>query len=96
MTQEIDREKLLSLMELYKKHLEKELGAKIEEVPAKPTTREYQEFKAEFLPKHMTFYEKLCNWSEKILKIKPDQKKAALMQEAIDITLLNVTPAGAT
>jgi len=96
MPQEIDKEKLLSLMELYKKHLEKELGAKIEEAPVKPTTREYQEFKAEFLPKHMTLYEKLCNLSEKILKIKPDQKKAILMQEAIDITHLNITPAGAT
>ena len=59
MPSEIDKEKLLSLMEIYKKHLEKELGAKLEEHPSKPTTLEYKEFKAEFLPKHMTFYEKL-------------------------------------
>ena len=95
MAKEIDKEKLLSLMQIYKAHLEKELGAKLEEQPSKPTTREYQEFKAEFLPKHMTLYEKLCNLSEKLLKIKPDAKKAAEIQEAIDITHLGITPMGA-
>ncbi|MAG91813.1 hypothetical protein CMO83_04000 [Candidatus Woesearchaeota archaeon] len=96
MQREIDKQKLLSLMEIYKKHLEKELGTKMEDRPRKPTTIEYKEFKAEFLPKHMGWYEKLCNLSEKLLKIKPDQKKAAVIQEAIDITHLSITPAGAT
>jgi len=95
MQSEIDREKLLSLMEIYKKHLEKELGAKLEDFPLKPTTKEYKEFKEEFLPKHLNFYEKLCNFSEKTLKIKPDKKKIPLIQEAIDITHLNITPSGA-
>src|SRR3989344_1655048 len=95
MPSEIEKQKLLTLMEIYKKHLEKELGAKLEEHPIKPTTKEYQEFKAEFLPKQLTFYEKLCNLSEKILRIKPDAKKAADIQEAIDITHLNITPSGA-
>ncbi len=96
MPSEIDKQKLLSLMEIYKKNLEKELGAKIEEVPQTPTTKEYKEFKAEFLPKHMGLYEKLCNFSGKTLKIKPDQKNAAAIQEAIDIIHLNITPTGAT
>ncbi len=95
MPPEIDKQKLSSLMEIYKEHLERELGAKLEPQPSAPTTKEYQEFKAEFLPKHMTLYEKLCNLSEKVLKIKPDQKKSEVLQEAIDITHLNITPAGA-
>ncbi len=95
MPSEIDKQKLQSLMEIYKKQLEKELGAKIEQAPSKPATKEYQEFKADFLPKHMGLYEKLCNLSEKALKIKPDQNKAVILQEAIDITHLNITPAGA-
>ena len=95
MPSEIDKQKLLTLMEIYKKHLEKELGAKIEVQPSKPMTKEYQEFKAEFLPKHMTVYEKLCNLSEIFFKIKPVPKKAAGVQEAIDITHLSITPAGA-
>ena len=95
MAKEIDKQKLLSLMEIYKKQLEKELGAKLEEQPSKPTTREYQEFKADFFPKRLTLYEKLCNLSEKLLKIKPDQKNVAIIQEAINITHLNITPSGA-
>ena len=95
MPSEIDKQKLLNLMEIYKKHLEKELGAKLESQPLQPTTKEYQEFKEDFLPKHMTLYEKLCNFSEKLLKIKPDANKAAALQEAIDITHLNITPSGA-
>ena len=94
MPKEIDKQKLLDLMEIYKREIEKQLGAKLEEQPSKPITKEYQEFKAEFLPKHMSLYEKLCNLSEKILKIKPEQKKAVVLQEAIDITHLNITPAG--
>lgn len=95
MAKDIDKEKLLSLMEIYKRHLEKELGAKIEDASAKPTTKEYQEFKAEFLPKHMTTYEKLCNLSEKILKVSPDAKRKAEIQEAIDIIHLGIKPSGA-
>ncbi len=95
MPSEIDKEKLRSLMEIYKKHLEKEFGTKIEVQPSKPTTKEYKEFKAEFLPRQLTIYEKLCNFSEKILKIKPDPKKAESTQEAINITHLELTPAGA-
>ena len=96
MASEIDKQKLQTLMELYKKQLEKELGAKLEEQPSKATTtKEYQQFKAEFLPRRMTFYEKLCNLSERLLKIKPDASKAAILQESIDITHLSITPAGA-
>ena len=95
MAKEIDRQKLQNLLETYKKHLEKELGAKFEDMPEKPTTIEYQEFKAEFLPKHMSLYEKSCNFCERLIKIKPDKKQAELIQEAINITHLNITPAGA-
>jgi hypothetical protein len=96
MPKNIDREKILSLMEIYRSHLENELGAKIDDIPKKPTTKEYQEFKAEFLPNHMSMYEKLCNLSEKLLKIKPDKNKEIPMQEAINIIHLKITPAGAT
>ncbi len=94
MTAEIDKEKLRNLVEIYKSHLEKELGAKFEESP-KIVTKEYQDFKADFLPRHMTIYENLCRWSENVLKIKPDAKQSEAIQEAINITHLNMTPAGA-
>ena len=48
------------------------------------------------MPPHLTLYEKLCNLSEKILKIKPDKKHWQILQESINISHLNVTPAGTT
>jgi len=57
-------------------------------------SREYQEFKRQWMPKHLTLYEKACQFSESVFKMKPDPKEAALLQESIDICHLNVTPAG--
>ncbi|MAG39255.1 hypothetical protein CMO90_04175 [Candidatus Woesearchaeota archaeon] len=58
-------------------------------------TRDYETFKKEYIPKHLSFYEKACNFSEKIFKIKPDKKKIPEYQESIDICHLNITPTGA-
>ncbi len=57
-------------------------------------SREYEQFRKEILPKHYTFYEKLCNASEKLVKIRPDAKKEAGLNEVIKISHLNITPTG--
>ena len=44
----------------------------IDKVPI--TTRDYDSFKSEYLPKHLSLYEKACNFSQKILGIKADKK----------------------
>jgi len=81
------------LIEKYKQKIESQLGpTKKEEVP----TREYQQFKKEYMQGHLTLYERLCNFSEKLVKITPDKKKAQELQESIDICHLNITPTGAT
>jgi len=90
------KEEMRSLLDRYKTEIEKELGSYEEAAPKKITTREYQQFKSEFMPPHYSYYEKLCNLSEKILKLKPDPKKAERIQEAIDICHLSITPTGAT
>lgn len=77
----------------YKKKLSEQLDISPEASP-KIYSREYKEFKHEMMSKKMTFYEKACQFSEKILKLKPDKKKAPLIQEAIDIAHLNMTPGG--
>ncbi len=59
-------------------------------------SREYSEFKKENTPHHMNWYEKACNWSEKVLRIEPDKKKLPKIKEAIKICHLEVTPAGVT
>jgi hypothetical protein len=61
---------------------------------SKVESRQYQEFKKQWMPKNLTLYEKACNFSENLLKIQPDAKEAAQIQESIDICHLNATPAG--
>jgi hypothetical protein len=89
-----EQQKLRSLIDLYKKNLERELGVTVNKTEH-ISSREYQQFKQEYMPAHMSWYERLCGISEKILQLKPDQKQAAELQEAIDICHLNITPAGA-
>ncbi|MBU0637065.1 MAG: hypothetical protein KKF89_00080, partial [Nanoarchaeota archaeon] len=59
------------------------------------TSNDYNSFKKEYLPKHLSFYEKACNFSEKIFNIKADKPKIPQYQEAIDICHLNISPTGA-
>lgn len=89
------KEELKQILEKYSKKLKLELGEQ-ERENTKYTSREYIEFKRENLPAHFTIYEKLCNLSEAVIKIKPDSKKAAGIQESIETCHLNVTPAGTT
>lgn len=63
--------------------------------PPKIVSREFGEFRNEFMPKPLNFYEKLCDHSEKILKLKPDAKAARQLEEDIRISHLNITPSGA-
>ncbi|MFH0867807.1 MAG: hypothetical protein V1831_00685, partial [Candidatus Woesearchaeota archaeon] len=85
-----EAQRMKELVESYKMRIEKELGTTTYQ--PKVTSREYQEFKKELLPKHLNLYEKLCNSSEKILKIKVDEKKANNLTENINIAHLDVTP----
>jgi len=59
-------------------------------------SKEYALFKKQYLPTHYTLYEKLCNISEKIIKVAPDSKKEKELREGIEICHLNVTPMGVT
>ena len=94
MASDIEKERLRSLVETYRKNIEKELGAKI---PSKQiSSTEYQEFKKQYMPTHLSIYENLCNLSEKIMRISPDKNKIPLIEEDISIAHLNVTPAGIT
>ena len=94
---EITKEEMEKLLAKYKTQLEVNLTPEDEEVQSIGVirTREYAEFKREYLPKHMSFYEKACKQAERLMKIAPDPKKAVLLQESIDVCHLNVTPAGA-
>lgn len=96
---EIPEEEIKQIMGKYKKKLKEQLDVSVEPVENIPKvifSREYQEFKAEYMPGNLTIYEKLCNFSEKIFKVKVSGKKKKALEESISIAHLNITPAGAT
>ena len=92
MPDRIDKERMQDLIEEYKKAIEKELGTRIEN--QKVVSKEYQEFRREYMPRHLNIYEKLCGLSEKILKINPRKKTGQEITESVQIAHLNVTPSG--
>ncbi len=86
-------EEYQKLLEKYKSKIKEEFG----EAAAKPTkisSIEYSEFKEELYPKHYSWYEQACNFSEKILHLTVDPKKAEKVQKDIQACHLNITPAG--
>ncbi|MGV8151263.1 MAG: hypothetical protein ACP5NV_06055 [Candidatus Woesearchaeota archaeon] len=78
----------------YKDRIKKEFEEYKKQSGVSTQSRQYQEFKTQWMPKRLTLYEKLCNFSEGLFKISPDQKEAKEVQEYLDICHLNVTPAG--
>ena len=87
-----EKQRMQDLIQVYKKRIGKELGERTYQ--EKTVSKEYQEFREEFMPRHLTLYEKLCNLSEKILKIKVDKKKEKAIIENTSIAHLRVTPSG--
>jgi len=82
------------LVQKYREKLNAELGVNVPEMDKTIISKEYKQFKLESKSTHMNFYEKACNFSEKIFTIKPDSKKAIALDEAIKTSHLNVTPGG--
>lgn len=78
----------------YRQKLDSQLNMQKEAEPKVVFSREYNQFKKEYMPNHLTYYERLCNFSEKIFKISPDKKKEPLIQASINICHLNASPTG--
>ncbi|MBU1111175.1 MAG: hypothetical protein KJ896_00210, partial [Nanoarchaeota archaeon] len=81
----------------YKEKIKQEFGdqsANPVTPPSKVTSKEYTEFKKELYPLHYSLYEKACNYSEKLFKMKVAGKQAANIQKHLDLCHLNVTPSG--
>jgi len=90
-----ESEKYKDLARKYKEKLKAEIEAKVSSVPRAGISREYQIFREEAMPPHLSFYEKLCNFSEKILHLKLKPENMEKLQTFIDICHLHITPAGA-
>ncbi|MBW3003083.1 hypothetical protein KY337_00845, partial [Candidatus Woesearchaeota archaeon] len=95
---EIPREEIENIARKYKDRIKTQFSLPQAEVlqDIKPVySREYKQFKQDYLPTHLTLYERMCNFSEKILKMAPDEKKNAELQKYINTCHLNITPTGA-
>jgi Flp pilus assembly protein TadB len=90
----MEKDDYQKLLERYKGKIREEFGEKAVQ-PRQISSREYTEFKRELYPTSFSFYEKACNFSENLLKIKEDPKRAIEVQKELDICLLNITPSGA-
>lgn len=89
----MEKEDYADIVEKYKARVSEEFG-QAPPPPAKVKSREYSEFKQELYPAHYSSYEKACNFSENLLKLKADAKKATRMQKDLNLCHLNVTPSG--
>ncbi len=78
----------------YKQKLSEQLELQATMPSSQLYSREYQIFRKEILPPHMSFYEKMCNFCEKLLKMKIKPERAAKLQDSLDACHLQVSPAG--
>lgn len=80
--------------ELRKKYVDKLQKSLSTEVGTESKTRQYEEFRKEYMPKKLSFYETLCNLSAKILPMAPDKKTGPKLQKAIETCHIQTTPGG--
>ncbi len=78
----------------YKQKLAQQLDIQASMGSSQLYSREYQIFRSELLPAHMTFYEKLCNFSAKIISMKVKPDRAAQLKNLIEACHLQTTPSG--
>jgi len=91
---ELTKEDARRMLSKYGERFAKEFGDKESYSSPKLTTTTYQEFKKESLPKQMGWYEKGCNLSEKVIKLKLSKDRYDLLTEQIRISHLAITPYG--
>jgi len=94
----VNQDDINLLLERYKQKIETELardkqGDVAGQAPIQ--TRNYQDFKEEVLSSRHTFYERLCNGCERIIKPQVSAKRRGPIVDAIENAHLSITPEGA-
>ena len=82
------------ISKMFRKRMRSELGEGLDEEEKSTETKVYADFKQQYLPKHLSLYEKFCAYAEKILPVKPQENNVLNIQENINTCHLNVTPTG--
>jgi hypothetical protein len=92
----VSREEIEKILSKYQSKLEKRLSNSEQYTPDPNFSREYSKFKEEATSRKVGKYEKLCNFSETIIKTNPPEKDLAKIKESIEVTHLNISPQGAS
>jgi len=90
-----DEGEVKNLVEKYKEKLRQQFELSPIAMPREVLTKEYRDFRQELMPVHLSIYEQLCKIFGKFLKLKVGEKRAAELQESIDISHLQMTPSDA-
>ena len=78
----------------YKTELKEKLDVNTNPVMSRRVfSQDYQEFKKQYLPTSMTFYEKMCN-AAAFLNVSPDEKTKDILNKDLGTAHLSVTPEG--
>lgn len=92
----LSQKEIQDLVQKYTKKVETQLNIPVEDLSMVPkTTKEYQEFRKQYMPTQYSFYENACNFCEKLIKVSPGPNDLPKIQAAIKTSHLNMTPSGA-
>jgi hypothetical protein len=93
----ISEKELQKILNKYKSKLDVNVSS--EEVknyePSTGFSKEYESFKKEYMAVGVSTYEKLCTFSESIIKINPSKSDSEKLEESIKFTHLKITPSSA-
>ncbi len=88
-------DKIKDILSRYEKKFKTKISLPTEYYPGEQFSKQYETFRREALEKKITRYEKWCNFSENIIKIKPKEEDRLKLERAIDDVHLNITSNGA-
>ncbi len=91
----VDKKEVKDILRKYEERFGKEVGRPDYIKPTKTVSREYEIFREEALEGDVTFYEKMCSFAEKIIKINPSAEEKTRLEESIKVSHLSITPTGA-
>ncbi len=74
----------------------RKLGGEIKSFDDKLISREYETFSEEEYLGELSLYEKLCNFSERLIKILPNKKDVKKLEDSIKLCHLRISPIGAS
>lgn len=92
---QINKDDVQNIIKKYEQRLGSEVNLDEFPVSNEDFSREYGIFREEALETDVSLYEKACNFSEKLIRIKPKEDKLKQLQESIERAHLRITSEGA-